>query len=491
MDAGAAYRLVTGFLRTVVHVFFRRVEVSGLANVPETGGGILVAWHPNGLVDPGLILTHFPRRVVFGARHGLFSVPLLGTLMRTIGTVPIYRAQDGKSADPDARKQANRASLDALAGAVAGGSFSCLFPEGTSHDASRPLEVKMGAAYLYYQARQMGGERLVIIPVGLHYDHKRVFRSEAHVIFHPPLELSAALDVTPEPGQEKALARELTDAIERALHETAHATETWALHYLIRRTRKLIRAERAARAGVDLGKPRMKERTRGFERVLVGYRQRLSESPEVVEALAERVGSYDRDLRALGLEDFQLDRSPPVWSKWWVFMLVLQVVLVFFLMPPLILVGLVVNVPTMLAVWLFTRGVAQKKKDEATLKVLVGILALPLTWLVAGLLAWWASEQLNGLFPGLPDAPLLAALSIVTLGAVGGFLSLRYLELSRATWAAVRVRLTRARRKRAIQRLLLERGALFEQVMALAQGLELPGAVHETGRIMESGDSLW
>jgi 1-acyl-sn-glycerol-3-phosphate acyltransferase len=68
-----SYRLVIRFFRILVWAFFRKVTVTGLEHVPTSGGGILVSWHPNGLIDPGLLLTQFPRQVVFGARHGLFQ----------------------------------------------------------------------------------------------------------------------------------------------------------------------------------------------------------------------------------------------------------------------------------------------------------------------------------------------------------------------------------------------------------------------------------
>src|SRR6185369_13268744 len=92
-------------VRLLVRLFFRRVEVAGVDNVP-IAGGILVAWHPNGMIDPGLILACFPRRVVFGARSGLFRWPLLGPLMRALGTVPIHRPDDA-TADEAARRAAN------------------------------------------------------------------------------------------------------------------------------------------------------------------------------------------------------------------------------------------------------------------------------------------------------------------------------------------------------------------------------------------------
>ena len=113
-----AYRVILAFLRGLVLCFFRRVEVSGIEHLPKTGGGIVVSWHPNGMIDPGLVLTHFPRQIVFGARHGIFKWPLLGTLMRQIGTVPIYRAVDLPNLSKAERAVQNAKSLDALAAAV-------------------------------------------------------------------------------------------------------------------------------------------------------------------------------------------------------------------------------------------------------------------------------------------------------------------------------------------------------------------------------------
>ena len=63
------------------HVFAIYVFVQWWAQKYSDGGGILVSWHPNGMIDPALIFETFPRAVVFGARHGLFKVPVLGAMM--------------------------------------------------------------------------------------------------------------------------------------------------------------------------------------------------------------------------------------------------------------------------------------------------------------------------------------------------------------------------------------------------------------------------
>ena len=480
------YDTVVGGLRFVVRRYFREIEVTGLEHLPADGGGILVSWHPNGMIDPGLILTHVPRQVVFGARDGLFRWPGLGWLMRSMGAVPIYRAMDaGRSADPGERRAANMRSLDALAQAVVGGRYSCLFPEGDSHDAPHLLELKTGAARFYYRARQLSPQqRPVIIPVGLHYDAKRAFRSSVLIAIHPPLTIDLDLaDPPEEPTSLKARCQQLTGEIERTLREVVHATESWELHHLMHRVRKLSRAERAHRAGARLSKPSVRERTLGFSRVWAGYYARMETHPEEVAALRARIGEYNADLRALGIEDHELDRSPELGTLRLMALLLLQVAAVFLLLPPLILVGLLVNGPPALLLFAMSQRFAKRKKDEATIKLLVGALLLPATWIGVGVLAALAHQQLHTLFPALPDTPALAGLAAALLAALGGVVGLRYVRLARETARAVRVRLTRARRHRTLSRLREERAVLYDAIMSLLGDLQLPGRVDPTGQI--------
>ena len=483
------------FIHKLVHLalrfFFRRVEVQGQGDVPEEGGGIVVSWHPNGMIDPALIFETFPRRVIFGARHGLFSIPLLGWLMRSVGTVPIFRAQDAaKNADPEARRAANQRSLDALADRVVEGSFTCLFPEGDSHDSPHLIELKTGAARFYYQARQRtpeGSPTPVIIPVGLHYDHKRTFRSNVLVSIHPPLELPPGLDVTPPldepPDVARERARELTDLVEGTLREAVHATEDWDLHHLMQRARKLVRAERAHRADSSLGAPTMQERARAAARIWTGYYARLSTRPEEVAALRARLASYDADMRALGMEDHELDRGPPIVNLWLGLLLLLQVLFVYLFLPPLLFVGGIVNLPPALVLWLGTRAAAKKKKDEASLKLLVGALLFPATWIGVGVLAGWAHQQMHALYPAIPNTFVLAGVLTSLVAFAGGAVALRYLRLARETLRAVRVRLTRERRRLTVARLKVDRAELFEALVEMGDGVDLPGTVEADGRI--------
>lgn len=489
MPRRAAIQLV----RWVLRVFFRTMEVTGLENVPEDTGGLVVSWHPNALVDAGLILAFFPRKIVFGARHGLFTWPLLGRLMRALGTVPVYRRQDVPGDDDEARRSANQKSLDALARAVTDGSFAALFPEGDSHDEPAPTELKTGAARLYYRARELaastpGGVPPVIIPVGLHYDKKRVFGSRALVAFHPPLDLAGELAEPPGADasheERRARYRALTDALESTLRVVVHATESWRHHYGLHRVRKIMRAERAHRAGATLKRPDMKERVLAFSRLVTGYNERVRTHPDEVEHLFERVLDYDDDLKELGVEDHELDASPRLASPWLAVILLLQAALVYLLLPPILLVGYVANLPAALAVWCVAKSAARQHKDEASLKLVTGIIAFPLTWIVFATLVALGNRALQTIYPDVPGAPVVTGIIAFCLSAIGAYVALNYQRYARQTLRSLKVRLTRFRRRQALARLRKERGELHDAFVELGRGLDLPGSITPEGRVI-------
>ncbi len=469
------YRFGIGWLRALLRAFFRRVEVTGLGNLPETGGGIFIAWHPNALVDGALILSQFPGRIVVGARHGLFRWPILGSLMRAFGAVPVYRRQDFPAGTDESRREANEKSIEAMAASVASGAFALLFPEGQSHDEPFPTELRTGAARLYYRARGLAGngaQAPVIVPVGLHYDRKHLFGSSALVSFHPPLEIGEGLeDPPPEQAsddQKRSRYRALTDELERALREVVHATESWDLHHAMHRARKLLRAERAHRTGASLERPDMKERVLVFSRLWAGYNDRAQTHPEEVREIVRRIQAYDADLRALGIEDHELYGGRPLLSPRLALSAFLQALLVYFVLPPILLVGYVVNLPAAGLVWLVSRWGAAEPKDVASLKLIAGAIAFPLLWFGVALLVAWGDTRLSELYPRFRGAPVLTGALAFTMSAVGAMVALHYQRIARQTVRAVRVRLTRWRRSSTLELLRAERASLYDALRKLA-----------------------
>ena len=115
---------------------------------------------------------------------------------------------------------------------------------------------------------------------------------------------------------------------------------------------------------------------------------------------------------------------------------------------------------------------ADKYKDEASIKLLVGAIVFPLTWLLVALLVAWGESTLAAAYPFVPYAPVLTGVGAFVLSAFGGVLALQFRQIATETLRSLRVRITLTRRKRAVQRLLKERSYLFEQFVMLDRELE-------------------
>ncbi len=473
------YRALRAVVRHLLHLFFREVAVTGARHVPLDRGGLLVAGHPNGVIDPAVILSGFPGRLVFGARDGLLAWPVLGALMRGLGTVPIYRAADHAETPEGeaARRAANERSLDALAAEAAAGSFTALFPEGQSHDLAHPTEIRSGAARLYARAlvlaRDAGRPAPALVPVGLHYDAKAVFRSRALVAFHRPLDVPAALTARlagpPDAAETRAAVQALTDLVEAALDRATLAADDWDLVRTMHRARTLVRAEAAVRGDVRPERDTPQARALGLAQVWTGYRARRETHPAETAALRQDVDAYDRGLRALGLDDADLDRPPRIRGAVGLALAALAVA-------PLAAWGALVNGPPhRLLRWLAPR-LSKAEKDTATVKLFAGLVLYPAAWVLAGTVAAIVRARAGGL-PLLSARPLAVGALVVGLSAAGAAAALWAGEQGGTVRRALRVRLTRDRRRAGVAQLLLARADLHDRFLALADGLDLPDAL--------------
>src|SRR5688500_15826801 len=110
----ALSRIGTLALRT-----FYRFEVRGF-EVPQSGSVLLVANHPNSIIDPGAVAAAARRPVRFLAKAPLFEYRFAGSLIRATGAIPVYRPKDDPG-QTDKNEEMFRAVRSALAdGSVVG-----------------------------------------------------------------------------------------------------------------------------------------------------------------------------------------------------------------------------------------------------------------------------------------------------------------------------------------------------------------------------------
>lgn len=154
--------------------YYGDVVVQGRERVPGEGPLVLIANHPNALIDPLLVGTALRRRILLTAKATLFESPALAALLKSVGVVPLRRAKDESPTSqtlPSTRER-NADAFGLVTRALLDQEAVLVFPEGISHDQSSLAPLKSGAARMALQARSEGAIGLRIVPIGLIFEEK-------------------------------------------------------------------------------------------------------------------------------------------------------------------------------------------------------------------------------------------------------------------------------------------------------------------------------
>jgi len=385
---------------------YYRISVAGV-RLPATGPVLLVANHNNSLVDPALVAATAGRNVRFLAKAPLFTHPLIGWLVRGVGSVPVYRQQD----DPTLVAQ-NLDSFRDVHRVLAGGDVVGLFPEGISHSASRLAPLKTGAARMAIGASAQLQHDFPIIAVGLVFRDRDTFRSEAHVIIGEPF----AWNDLVRDENDRTTVRALTERIEQAMRRVSVNLEQWEDEPLVRTAEEVWRAEFGAENSPAAEVERLRVITEALRQLREG-----TEHPWRETAIELR--AHGRALRKIGLTpgDLVTTISTGEAARWMLRKLPLVP-----LLPISFVGGLFFWFPKQLAVW-GADWTARREGDDTvvTHRILVGGVAFPLwilfTSIVMGMWADWS-----------------AALLFALAQPFWAFAALRVGERRQAMWTAIR-----------------------------------------------------
>lgn len=205
-------RLARTTVRRLARVYYPNIEISGGERIPANGPLLLAANHQNSMMDPVMVGIVARRPVRFMAKAPLFEIPVFGNIMHALGMMPAYRRSD----DPS-QTHRNLESLSQAAARLKAGEAVGIFPEGKSHDAPRLEQVKTGAARMAIQAVREGAVGLKLVPVGLNYERKEMFRSAVWIRVGEPIDVNEWL--ANFAGDDKQAVRELSAEIDRLLKE--------------------------------------------------------------------------------------------------------------------------------------------------------------------------------------------------------------------------------------------------------------------------------
>lgn len=211
--------LTLAFGRAIVKIFFREVVIEGRDRLPSAGPVIFAPNHPNGLMDPLVLLFLAPAfRLHFVAKAPLFRIPVFGSILRSIGAIPVMRKMDA------AGEVDYTAFFSSCVEVLTTGGSIVIFPEGRSLPQSYLAPMKTGPARLFFQARERS-TNVDIVPVGLNYERGSIFRSRVLVALAPPLDTLPEQRVNDSDSVEAV--RALTEKIGAALDQHVIQAKTY------------------------------------------------------------------------------------------------------------------------------------------------------------------------------------------------------------------------------------------------------------------------
>jgi len=450
------YQVMRWLLGLALGFYFRRIERFHAERVPPAGPVLLTANHPNSVTDPFVIGAALPRKVNFMATVQMFRFAPLKWLLTRCGVIPVNRVQD----DPRGMRSVMD-TFEAVYRALERGEAVALFPEGITHDDPQLKEVKTGAARMALELEHRHGGKLglQIVPVGLTFSAKELYRSDALVNFGEPIR--AADFLADYETSRKECIRRLTHEIEMRIQALILHIPNLEQARIVAAVKRLYleRLRVDDQILVPSGTPRADELAL-TQRISAAVQQIYRNQPQTAQAFAHRLSHYEGWLARLRISDAELARLPSrgVRLRRNLFHVVAGLVLL-----PVAIYGWIFRLPPVLLVTLAVHKFANpnlRKAQVSTATIVAGVIAFVLFHgLFIGVCHWEFGWPIS----------LWFGLSLPVTGLIAHY----YWRSIRTLGAATRTSLLLLRAPSAARRLIALRQSLVAEIEAAHQGLQL------------------
>jgi 1-acyl-sn-glycerol-3-phosphate acyltransferase len=388
-------------LRVALWALDRFYEIGRIGRTIPDGPVLVIANHPNSLMDGLVVLRIAGRRIRPLGKAPLFQQPLIGHVLDGLGALPIYRPQDFPG-----ETHRNEKTFGAAVRALRRGEAVLVFPEGLSHSGVQLARMKTGAARIAFAAEEVADWQLGlrIVPVGLTYHRKHAFRGRVAAAVGRSFEVRGWRELRIR--DEWRAVESLTGAMREALEKVTLNLPTEEDRSLIETAEALYAAEKGwsqARSPQRLA-PRLTRLQRFAEALAWLYVER----PDDYEELRSAVSEYRQRLRRLGVREGELPQRFPLLG---VIRYALVQTLVLFVGLPLAALGTLFWYPPYQAPRLAVHVSSPDYEAVATVKLAAALVAFPIVYAVWLAAAWWVA----GLWALAAAAVTLPALGVAAL----------------------------------------------------------------------------
>ena len=169
------------FMRLMLRLYYHKIKVEGIENVPKRVPLLVTPNHQNALMDPLLVGAFAPIPLHYLTRSDVFN-KWTNPILRLFNMMPVYRIRDGYS------KLALNDKIFTDCSAIFQSKGSVLiFAEGNHGKEYFLRPLTKGASRLALKSQAELNEDLMVLPVGLNFFEHRKPRSTVLIKFGEPI----------------------------------------------------------------------------------------------------------------------------------------------------------------------------------------------------------------------------------------------------------------------------------------------------------------
>lgn len=370
------YRLLKFLIGIGIRFYYREIKVRNKEFLRHDGPLIIIANHPNTMMDAWIIAQSISQPIYFMAKGTFFNTPLKRRILNSLGMIPINRPIDNKTAGVD-----NTASFEACYKVLEEGKTLVVFPEGNSMMERQLRELKSGTARiaLEVEQRNSGKLNLKVVPIGIFYSQGEKFRSSVMLTVEQGLYVDDLLDEYAQ--NPSAASKKLTSRFRQHLERVLVTTDSLEQEKLIDDVYDIIKDDKS-KASVESRVEYLKQISERIEEIQLM-------KPYLIEEIQSLVNKIQWQTEKLKIRQDFLNKRFKLSS--YTLQLLFSVIYAVFGFP-IFVFGFVHSILPFKGTDLLMPKLIKNVEYYAPIAVLLGLVLYPLNY---GLLLWAAGVIFN------------------------------------------------------------------------------------------------
>ena len=189
--SGIIYSIVKFVVKTGLYAYHKKIEITGLDNIPTDKPVLFLPNHQSALIDVLLIATDCQRKPFFLTRADVFSSSWLNRIFSYFRMLPIYRLRDGRESLAN-----NNLIFDTCSEILHRGNALVIFPEANHNLQRRVRPLSKGFTRIILKSFELYPQLdIQLVPVGLNYKNAAHFPDEVAVHYGKSISAKSLFDL--------------------------------------------------------------------------------------------------------------------------------------------------------------------------------------------------------------------------------------------------------------------------------------------------------